>query len=290
MMANMQLRSSAIVIFFALTFTIGKSEYISDMVVGDSDQTRALEVKAEQFWGSILAAAKGAKMSEHAQLYADTQKVISELPTEHAYVKEALVEALSHLKHADDLVLVQAVSSTELASEELGKPMSGSKESAFSFMTGGKWMSFFKQRLDSFANEGGDYSRRLVELVAERQADILPMLQGTAEITGNVLSDCRIAQKRSFDALKYDIYVRLRGAPRTPENAKEVANRLVDAAGETRHRFTRFVTETVSRIAKDTEGKHDGAAVTVTRASVDVELKDSGLSLGARISSSIIDV
>lgn len=275
----MSLKSSTatLVLLSVLVFQGGRGEIISDLTVGEFDETRALEVKAEQFWSPILAAAEKAKMSEHAKLYQDTEKVLSELPEDHAYVKQALTEALSHLKQADDLVLMQAISSTKLAADELSKPVSGSQQSTFSFMNGGQFFSIFRERLRRFASDG-TYSERLVELVEKRQGDVLPLLRGTAEVSGSVLSNCRLASKRSFDALKYDIYNsgRLRGAPKTPESAKEVANRLVDAAGETRHEFLASVTAAVSSITKDAEGKHDSnAAATVTRASIDAQIKGS---------------
>lgn len=268
---------ATVLVLSTLVFPSSRAEIISDLTVGEFDETRALEVKAEQFWAPILAAAEKAKMSEHVKLYGDTEKVLAELPAEHAYVKQALTEALSHLKQADDLVLMDAIRSTKLASDELSKPVSGSQQSTFSFMNGGQWFSIFRDRLRRFASEG-TYSQRLVELVEKRQGDVLPLLRGTAEISGNVLKDCRLASKRSFDALKYDIYNsgRLRGAPKTPDSAKDVANRLVDAAGETRHQFLAFVTDAVSSITKDAEGKHDSnAAATVTRASIDAQIKGS---------------
>jgi len=287
MMARIQFPSPvAAAVLLLFVTTVAEAEIISDLTVGVLDETRALQVKAEQFWAPILAAAEKGKMSDHMQLYADTEKVLAELSSEHAYVKQALTEALAHLKNADDLVLMDAIRSTKLASDELQKPVTASNQGAFSFMTGGQMFNIFRDRLRQFADEG-TYSKRLVELVEQRQATILPALQGTAQITGSVLSDCRLASKRSFDALKYDIYStgRLRGAPKTSESAKAVAYRLVDASGETRHRFMGGITETVSRIASDAEGKHDGAASTVTTASIDVQLKNS-VGFGAGLISS----
>jgi len=284
---------------FALAFTIGGAEVISDLTVGVFDETRALEVKAQQFWEPILSAAQNAKMAEHAQLYADTEKVIAEFPsTAPAEVKQALTEALARLRHADDLVLVQAIQSTQLASDELRKPVARAKQAAFSFMTGGQVMSIFRDRLRRFASEG-TYSERLVELVEKRQADVLPVLQGTVQITGDVLTDCRTASAQGFEVLKHDIYhkgPKLRGARKTPDNAKAVANRLIEAAGETRHNFVQFITATVSRVTQDHEGKSDGASATVMRASLDVQMQDSfqiggsvgGLQDSLRIGASVL--
>merc|ERR1719378_1510219 len=106
-MAHMQLQSLAMSFLATITLIVVQGEVISDLSVDASmDEKRALEVKAEQFWGSILAAAQNAKMGEHAQLYQDTDKVMKELsPPHYEYVRQALKEALSHLRHADDLIL-----------------------------------------------------------------------------------------------------------------------------------------------------------------------------------------
>merc|ERR1719277_1760531 len=111
-----------------------------------------------------------------------------------------------------------------------------------------------KKALQRFVS-GGQYSEKLIEHVEQRQADILPVLQGVAGKTNSFLGDCTKASKLSFDVLKYDIYNK--GVPKTPQAAKDVAYKLVDAIAETRHRFLNFVTQTVSGIVKDHEGRND---------------------------------
>jgi len=233
---------------------------IADFVAGPSpaDERRALEIKAEQFWDSVLDAAKDMKMTEHWELYDETEKVIAGLPAENTYVREALTDVLTRLKRADETVLAQALQSSDLASEKMVAGPQG--ESLFSFFTGGQ--NFLSEALRRFV-AGGRYPERLAEHVARRQGDIVPLLQGAAGSAGNVLSDCRLASKRSFDVLKYDIYNK--GVPKTPQDAKDLAYKLVDASGETRHRFMNFVTKTVTGITKDFEGRRDSAVVTVTR-------------------------
>merc|ERR1719387_1714105 len=168
----------------------------------------------------------------------------------------ALREALERLQRADKLVLAQAVRSSNP-----GSPTPW--DVAFSFLKGGQ--NPLAQAVRRFVN-GGQYSETLREQVKGRQADILPMLRDAASATGNVLEDCRLASKRSFDALKYDLYNK--GVPKTPEEAKAVAYRIVDAAAQTRGRFTRYVTESVSSIARDVVGREEPAAATVTRDAV----------------------
>jgi len=236
---------------------------LGDFAAGPSpgDERRALEIKAEQFWDSVLGAAKDSKITEHLELYEATEKVIAELPSENTYVRDALTEVLQRLRRADTKVLEQAVQTSELASEKLVAGPEG--ESLYSFFTGGH--NFLSEALRRFV-AGGRYPERLAEHVQRRQADILPVLRGAAGSAGNVLSDSRLASKRSFDVLKYDIYNK--DVPKTPQAAKDLAYRLVDAAGETRHRFLNFVTQTVNGIASDHAGRNDSAAATVTRSEV----------------------
>jgi hypothetical protein len=241
-----------------------KGDVISDLTTSSTDETRALEIKATQFWRPILEAAEELHLDAHDAVVHDATRIAGDLPEENSYVRQALLDAADHLRRADQAVLNQAVRSSSLASEHMTGSEAGDWNSFFSSWstTGPK---FLTQALRRFVSEGR-YSERLLEQVANRQADILPVLRGVSSETGSVLSDCRLASKRAFDLLKYDIYNK--GVPKTPEAAKAVAHRLVDAAGETRHRFSQLIVEMANGLARDVEGRKDSAGATVTRSSL----------------------
>jgi len=232
------------------------SEVISDLadvvVTSHADEQRGLEAKAEEFWQGVLSAAEDMKMTEHLQLYARTEAVIAELPRDNEFVRATLGEALTHLQRADDMVLRQGLASAGIASEKLASPVG---EAGWSFFSGGQ--NFLSLALNRFV-AGGRFPERLADHIRQRQADVLPALRGAAGVSGSVLSDTRLASKLAFDVLKYDIYSK--GVPRTPQAAKDLAYKLVDASSETRRRFTSFVTEAANAIARDTLGKHDSAS------------------------------
>lgn len=238
-------------------------EIISDLadvvMPSPADERVALEAKAEEFWRTVLDAADGMKMTEHFELYVATEKVIAELPQENEYVRTTLKDVLVRLRRADEMVLKNAVQSSDLASQKLSTP--AGQTDFFSFFSGGQ--NFLTTALRRFV-AGGRYPERLLEHVGQRQADILPVLRGAADSAGNVLQDTRLASKLSFDVLKYDIYNK--GVPKTPQTAKDIAYKLVDAAGGTRHHFMQFVTQAANSIAKDTTGKHDSATATAAQA------------------------
>jgi len=238
------------------------ADIISDITTSETDEFSALQVKAEIFWKPILKAAEDVKMEKHLQLYADAEIVIKDLPAVNDYVRQTLREALDHLKHADDVSFKQALVSANVAREKLDKPCDTSSDS-FSFLHGGQ--NFLKAALQRFIG-GGRYPEKLVEHVEQRQADILPVLRGVADITGDILSDCRLASRKGFDVRKYDIYNR--NVPKTPKTASDLADRIIEAAGETRHRFTSSITDLVKGITKDFQEKQEHPAVTMTKASL----------------------
>lgn len=253
------------------------AEIISDITTSETDEFSALQLKVEQFWKPVLNAAQEVKMDSHVELYADAEAVLRDLPAENTYVRTALSEALDHLKKADDVLLEHALQSSNLAQDKLAEPCDTSS-TPFSFLTGGQ--NFLRTALKRFIS-GGKYSEKLVEHVGKRQADILPVLRGAASKTGNILSDCRLASKRSFDVRKYDIYND--NVPKTPEDAKAVADRIIDASSETRRHFTKSITDMVTGITKDVQEKHQEASVTVTQASISASLAQAEAKLSAGI-------
>jgi len=238
------------------------ADIISDITTSESDEFSALQIKAEMFWKPILNAAEDVQMEKHLQLYADAEAIIKDLPAENKYVRQTLREALDHLKSADDISFKQALSSSRVAQDKLDAPCDTSGN-GLSFISGGQ--NFLKTALQRFIG-GGHYPAKLVEHVEKRQADILPVLRGAASVTGSILSDCRLASKLSFDVHKYDIYNK--DVPKTPKIAEDLADRIIDAAGQTRKRFTKSITDMVKGITKDVQEKQEDAAITVTKKSL----------------------
>lgn len=230
------------------------SEIISDLTTSSKDESKALALKRDQFWQPLLEAAEKMQIPEHLKLCNDAEKIIAELPAENDYVRAALLEVTQRLRHANEALLRQAVESTGVVEEKLSKHPATDTDNVWS------GSDLFSRAIRHFVGEG-TYFERLAQGVADRQRDILPVLRGTAEMTGSVLEDCRLSSKRAFDALKYDIYNK--GVPKTPQSAKDLAHKLVDASGKTRTQFTGFVMTMVAGITNDATGKGVNAATTV---------------------------
>lgn len=259
----MSLQKAMFVHFLVLaSLSAVHADIISDITGSEADAEKALKIKAEQFWTPVLEAAESVHMEAHMALYDEATAALSELSSDHTYVREALQESLIRLRAADEAVFKQALLAKDVALEKLRLQPADSE--SFSFLTGGQ--NFLKAAVTRFVSGGSQYQPKLLRQVEQRQADVLPVLRGAADATGNVLQDCRLAAKRAFDLLKYDIYNR--DVPKTPQRAKDVANRLVDASSETRRHFTKSIISAVNGITHDVLGRHDDASATVARDSV----------------------
>jgi len=238
------------------------SEIISDLVTSSADEGRAMSIKAEQFWQPVRDAADdAAKADKQFSEFAALDAAIAGLDEEHEHVRGLLRESITHLRQADAAVVAQGTQTSELANEQITVG-SRSDGPAFSFLSGGQ--NFLSRAVGRFV--GGHYADQLGNQVQDRQAAVLPALQGVSSVTGDVLKDCRMATQIAFDVLKYDIYNR--GVPKTPQAAKDAADKIIDASGKTRKRFMNLLMGTVDSIVKDTTGKQENPSATVTNAMV----------------------
>jgi len=236
-----------------------ESEIISDITMPALDEGRALKIQQDEFWQPMRDAAQVAMLKEHDLLFSDARAVLADLPPDNHYVHQALSEALQHLRQADSAVLARAKQQSVVASEELLASPAWTWSGGFSLITGGQ--NFLEAAIQRFVH--GRYASRAKEAKKSRQATVLPLLRGAANSAGDVLKHCRTASKRSFDALKYDVYQA--GVPKTPKTAETIADRIVAAAGETRRSFLGLVTASAQGITRDAKGEHDNPSATVTQ-------------------------
>lgn len=207
-----------------------------------------LKVRKDGFWQALINATPR-QVPEQFCLCSRARNVVASIPEENHAVKSLLAECVDHLQSATNVLLAQSIRSIQIAEGNLSDPGLCSSD-----------LPAMVQRL-----KGDDgYPKQLVLDMNCRQEKILPVLHETK--AGNVLEDCRLASRRGFDVLKYDIYNR--GVPKTPANAKEMAQELIDAAGNTRRQFTSFVTELALGLASDARDASDHVA---TESTTDVE-------------------
>lgn len=263
-MATFQAVCSSFILIVVVKLTA--AEVISDVLSSETVEDRALEVRAKQFWSAIKNVADDMNLEEHVNLYAEAEQSLQELSPEHTYVREALSESLLRLQRADATVFKQGLESAGIVAAELeaiGKP-SSKEHGGISWLRSGSQQGILRKALGLFID--GRYADELREQVEERQAALLPMLRGAADVTGNVLEDCRLSTRLAFDVQKYDIYNK--GVPKTPEAAKEVSKKIVEASSQTRKRFMNFVMSMVGSLVNDVVAKTTTASATVVQAEV----------------------
>lgn len=251
--------------------TVTSHEVISDIISENEAIGReALQLKHKQFWTALLSDAEAAHIPEHLRLCEQADAEIAQLPEDRDYVRKTLTEAVERLRSANSALLAQLVQASDLAKQKLAQGPEESTSASSAFFRGGSIADVFQKAVRQFLNVGvggnGNYAERLHEQVSARQADVVPMLQGAASNFGSIMSECRAVSKAGFDVLKYDIYTR--GVPKTPQAAKDLANKLIDAAGKTRQYYTSSIRSSAAAIAADATGKQDGASATLMLSSM----------------------
>jgi len=224
-------------IAFALHVIVA-AEIFSDLTVAEDFQERALAKRHSHFWSLVESAAE---QGEYAEAIAGLYACLDDLPESH--VKTILSEALSHL---------------DVAARQQGGQQSGAAKVAEQALSDGPAATsvtgptdFFAKLYGAFvAEERKSYQEKLRGQVVERQKRVTQILKDSQR--ADVLTSTRMASKLAFDALKYDLYTK--NAPKTPEEAKAIADKIVALSGKLRKAYLGVVTAVANQITEDVQG------------------------------------
>jgi hypothetical protein len=227
-------------IAFAL-YVIAAAEIFSDLTVSEDFQERALEKRHSHFWSVVESAAE---RSQYEEAVAGLYACLEDIPE--GKVKTILADALSHL---------------DIAARQQGGQRSGAAKVAEQALSDGPATTqvtgptdFFAKLYGAFvAEERKTYQEKLRGQVVERQKRVTQILKDSQR--ADVLTNTRLASKLAFDALKYDIYNK--GVPKTTEEAKAIANKIVDLSGKLRKAYLGVVTAIATQITEDVQGLSD---------------------------------
>lgn len=283
--------ATSLLLLLASSGSVAAQELISDVTTSGADESKALQIKAEKFWSQVLQVAESAKLDEHTKTYERVEKVIGALPPENSHVAGLMREALTRVKRADETVFRQRLQAEQLSTDSLTDV---GLDQALRDDGQAEGFGAFGAAIRRFVTgEGthkgaGMYPERLHKQIMNRQDQILPLLEGTAKQAGNVLEDCRLGTKLSFDVRKYDIYNR--GVPKTPKEADDAADELIRVSGEVRRSFTSLIVGTVKSIAADTETKAEKPSVTVIRSAISTSQRNLLQRPGATVEENVINL
>lgn len=223
--------------FTALSLlTLVVAETISDLTLPEDFQERQLKKRHDRFWQVIEAAVDTEDYVEAAEGLAACLDDVPDGPT-----KPILEQSIQHLHAAALGAAAQNGRATSVAEAE----MKGGSQAQPKGPT-----DFFQRLYASFvAEDQKDFPDKFRGQVQERQQRVSQILKGS--VGSNVLQDTRLASKLSFDVLKYDIYNSK--APKTSEQAKEIANKVIDLHAKVRKSFLGVITTAANQIANDAQ-------------------------------------
>lgn len=271
---------TSLVVTLLAAFSMATAEWVSD--IGESSPEKgqkALAARAEKFWQTMLKAAEEVNLNEYEDMLSAAEKTLAELPAENAEVRRLLQDGTTRLKRTSQALFLNAIAAGETAGEKLSKGFMAPRQSELAISALG---DVFGQAIRRFAaaetaSGGKAFNDEALREVAERQGEILPVLRQTADLSRDILEDCRVAKNDAYDALKYDIYTK--DAPKTPQAAADLADKLIGAAKFMRHKFSDLAMGEVKALVQDTESQHDSAAKVLTRS----KRADPGSELAANL-------
>jgi len=224
-------------IAFALHVIVA-SEVFSDLTVAEDFQERALEKRHAHFWSVVESASA---QNQYEEAVAGLYACLDDVPE--GQVKKILAEALSHL---------------DIAAQQQGGQRSGAARVAEQALSDGPTVTAVRGPTDFFAKlygafvaeERKTYQEKLRGQVVERQKRVTQILKDSQR--ADVLTHTRLASKLAFDAMKYDIYNK--NVPKTTDEAKAIADKIVELSGKLRKAYLGVVTAIATQITEDVDG------------------------------------
>jgi len=273
-------------LFATVVLSSASAEIISDLGISSADESRALGIKKEKFWTSMVAPTAGTHVAEHILLAKEAQTLAEHLPKEYTYVAEKLLEASTRLRDANEALRSQSVTTQDVAEQKLNEDESSSwNPFSFSWEHGVSYSNAFSNARNKLVGNG-DYSSKVGKDVRDRQADVEGLLRGAASKLGDVLKNCRLVSSLSFDILKYDIYNK--GVPKTTPEVKAMADRLIAAGRITRQEFMGVTMGPVHSLVDDTQTKAQRPTATVIQA--EMKINSFGTGGGPGVMENIINL
>jgi hypothetical protein len=261
-------------VFVLTSLSLSSAEIISDLSISAADESQARNIKKEKFWTSMVATTEGNHVAEHLKLAKEAEDLaLWHLEDKYSYVQQKLVEAAKRLREANEALQAQSSSTNDVAEQKINEDANSGWSWSFTWEHGLSYSNAFSNARAKLVGDG-EYSQSVAKDVADRQADVEPVLRSAANKLGDVLTNCRKTSSLSFDILKYDIYNK--GVPKTPADVKAICDRLIEAARITRQEFMGVTMGPVHSLVGDTQSKTERPTATVVRAEMDLNRFGSG--------------
>jgi hypothetical protein len=220
--------------FSYLTLGLVASEMYSDITLPADFQEKQLRKRHDQFWKVIEEAVD---TEDYVGAVEGLFACASELPD--GPTKPLLEQSLTQLEAAAAAAAAQNGRAVGAAEAALTAGSQAQARGATDFFT-----RLYRTFVAEDQGERPDKFRAQVE---ERQKRVAGILKGA--VHADVVKSTHAAARLAFDVLKYDIYHA--GAPTTPEDAKDIANKIVDLHAKVRKSFLGPITAMANEIAED---------------------------------------
>jgi len=233
------------------------AEFYSDLDSKEQDEAKALEIKAKDFWQSLMDSAEGLQASENALLAEKVDKAVESLPPEDNDIRELFNTAMGHLAKADSMLLGEALSSKRLAMQRLQN--GPAREAFFDFTS--EWQDAFYSAITRFIGYKS-YEKRLAKHITSRLREVMPTIHQAADMAPQMLDESSKASDHAYKIL----HSRISGRRDLSLDLQKLASEIVRATGQQRLRFTNYLLNSFMTTAQDLASKNEKASKTVVQA------------------------
>lgn len=252
--------------FFGLVFVSSMSalalvsaELYSDVESTERDETKALEIKAKDFWQGLMESAQGLETTKNAELSARVELALKKLPSGYNVIREHFDKAIGHLANADSMLFEEASRSKMMALQRLEN--GESHEALCDYVSENEdYLYTAYTRFVGYRT----YEKKLGRHILSRLKEMEPALDRATEMAPQMYDQ----SEKASNSARAVMTNRKLGHTKQDDALRKLAGEIISATGKQRMRFQDYLFGSLLTTAQDLAGEKEKPSQTVMKASL----------------------
>lgn len=235
------------------------AEFFSDVDSREGDESKALEIKAKEFWQGLMQSAQGLEATQNAKLSARIEVKLKQLPPEYDGIRDHFNKAVSHLAKADSMLFEEASRSKMLALQRLDQGASG--VALCDYVS--QWEDALYTAYTRFTGYR-TYEKKLARHILSRLTEADTALERAADMAPSMYDE----SEKAANSARAVMVSRQLGNKKRDQVLRDLAGEIISAAGKQRLSFEEYLFGSLFTAAQDLAREHEQPSQTVMRASL----------------------
>merc|ERR1719162_2260180 len=170
------------------------AEFYSDVDSRDRDETKALEIKAKDFWQGLMESAQGLETTRNAALSARVELTLKKLPSDYNVIREHFNKAVGHLAKADSMLFEEASRTKMMALQR--SENGASRDALCDYVSENEDYLFTAYtRFVGHKSYHDSYEKKLARNILSRLKEVEPALDRATEMAPEMYDESEKASK-----------------------------------------------------------------------------------------------